>query len=778
MISCGVASRDVTGGFHVYRGSDSLDREFSTNSNDVTNCEDATLLGRFTRENIDYHSLKLDKYLADTAKWIASMMNAALATMVYQDDYQKYHIFTDGKFLTAVNNLIDEDACGVSPFENVPEMLKPGIGDPEAESRVDRELSGIFRSENPLLIKSLGKYSPKIFGEGFFSNFSLLYVPIREDSYQCTLCLIGRKDETSFDQSDYHQIEQLIPHLISEIERVRKLSDLAEGTAGLMLLNRVANLLGQTMDLEELLAIVMKTTEETIGAEASSIMFLDDEAGELYSAVSRDEKPDKVPEIRIKLGEGVAGWVAKTGKPVILSDVERDPRFAGHVEKLPRFTTRNIICAPMNVKGKIIGIIEAFNKTGGFSRDDLSLFTSIATQAAYAIDNAQLFTRVKNQSEKLETLYNVGKIIAASLDNDALISEIIKCTARLIPCRAVTLAVVEETGEHEILRFSFLHLSGEDPVPEKIDRTPYILKGDTGIAGWIIRNNRPVLVDDLAVDPRYRCEIDRFARFEVGSILGCPCEFKGKVLGAILTCNPRDVRHFSREEQETLAMFAAQAAIAMENALLYSQLEESYLDSVQALANSLDANDRYTFGHSERVTEYSLMMAESMTLSMQELKILHFAALLHDIGKIGIDKRIVNKPGALTEEEFAKIKKHPGIGSRIIAPIRFMEEKLPGVRHHHERFDGRGYPDGLKGGDIPLFARIIAVADSFDAMTSHRSYRYGMSSEEAIQKLVDGKDTQFDPEIVDIFVREFNDGYAATFAERQMKVFDIQESIT
>ena len=210
MISCGVASRDVTGGFHVYRGSDSLDREFSTNSNDVTNCEDATLLGRFTRENIDYHSLKLDKYLADTAKWIASMMNAALATMVYQDDYQKYHIFTDGKFLTAVNNLIDEDACGVSPFENVPEMLKPGIGDPEAESRVDRELSGIFRSENPLLIKSLGKYSPKIFGEGFFSNFSLLYVPIREDSYQCTLCLIGRKDETSFDQSDYHQIEQLM----------------------------------------------------------------------------------------------------------------------------------------------------------------------------------------------------------------------------------------------------------------------------------------------------------------------------------------------------------------------------------------------------------------------------------------------------------------------------------------------------------------------------------------------------------------------------------------
>lgn len=176
-------------------------------------------------------------------------------------------------------------------------------------------------------------------------------------------------------------------------------------------------------------------------------------------------------------------------------------------------------------------------------------------------------------------------------------------------------------------------------------------------------------------------------------------------------------------------------------------------DTIKVLALALDARDHYTHGHSQEVTEYAVNIAREMGLSFKEVDIIRDAGILHDIGKIGISDAILLKPGRLTEEEYAEIKKHPVIGRKILQPVNCLVDKIPLIYHHHERVDGKGYPDGLEGDNIPLGARILAVADAYQAMTSDRPYRKALPTIVAIEELNRFKARQFDPIIVDAFLR-------------------------
>ena len=171
-----------------------------------------------------------------------------------------------------------------------------------------------------------------------------------------------------------------------------------------------------------------------------------------------------------------------------------------------------------------------------------------------------------------------------------------------------------------------------------------------------------------------------------------------------------------------------------------------------SLINALEARDKYTEGHSKRVVDYSTAVARELGLLMNDIKTLNLSALLHDIGKIGVPDHVLLKEGKLTDDEFEHIKKHPAAGAKMLDYENSMKKYLPGIIHHHERFDGKGYPDGLKGEAIPMGARIIGVVDAFDAMTQYRIYRQALTVPAAVQELIDAKDSQFDPGLVDAFV--------------------------
>ncbi len=183
------------------------------------------------------------------------------------------------------------------------------------------------------------------------------------------------------------------------------------------------------------------------------------------------------------------------------------------------------------------------------------------------------------------------------------------------------------------------------------------------------------------------------------------------------------------------------------------EVEGGYLHTIQSLALALEAKDRYTAGHSERVCRFSVLLARELGLSEKEVEVVKHAALLHDIGKIGMPEKILRKEGGLTAAEFGLVQDHPSVGAQILSPVRSFARCLAGVRHHHERYDGMGYPDGLKGDEIPMGARIILIADTFDSITSDRSYRRARSVEYAVRQLRANAGTQFDPRCVEAFLR-------------------------
>ncbi|HHU50731.1 MAG TPA: HD-GYP domain-containing protein [Firmicutes bacterium] len=245
------------------------------------------------------------------------------------------------------------------------------------------------------------------------------------------------------------------------------------------------------------------------------------------------------------------------------------------------------------------------------------------------------------------------------------------------------------------------------------------------------------------------------------NLVGIPLFRTEGIFGAIILSNMEE--QLFREDINLLQIMAGQVSIALERIRMYNNLEENYLATIKALASSIEAKDPYTRGHSERVTKLSLLLGELMGLSSNELLNLKYGGLLHDIGKIGVSELILNKPGSLSAQEFNVIQKHPVIGADIVTPVSFLQGTLPLIRHHHERYDGSGYPDHISSKELPLSVRILTICDAFDAMSSDRPYRKALPLSTCIEELKNKAGSQFDPEIVSIFTNLLAENPALVF---------------
>jgi putative nucleotidyltransferase with HDIG domain len=233
---------------------------------------------------------------------------------------------------------------------------------------------------------------------------------------------------------------------------------------------------------------------------------------------------------------------------------------------------------------------------------------------------------------------------------------------------------------------------------------------------------------------------------------------KERAIGVLEAINKKQGEDFDEEDLSLFLSLSDQVAIALDNARLYQELEEMFFQTAESLADAIEKRDPYTGGHTRRVTQYSLATAKHLQLKPIETKWLKISAVLHDIGKIGIDDQILRKPDRLNPEEFDEIKRHATMGAEIIDHIKQLKNIIPGVKYHHEQLDGTGYPEGLKGEKIPILAKIVAVADTYDAMTTDRPYRRALSKEMAIKELKRCTGTQFDREVVEAFIKAYEAG--------------------
>ncbi len=272
-----------------------------------------------------------------------------------------------------------------------------------------------------------------------------------------------------------------------------------------------------------------------------------------------------------------------------------------------------------------------------------------------------------------------------------------------------------------------------------------------GIVGSVAESLCGEIVNDVANDPRWQGDLA--GSFETRAILAVPLQAHGRVVGVLQLLNPTAKLAFEDADLERMRLFAAPLGQAIENARLYASLEGRFRDTVSALAEAIAKRDPYTAGHVRRVVSYSVLIGAEMDLDRASLDRLRMAATLHDVGKVAVPDRVLGKNGPLDVDEMRLMQCHPVDGAHIIGHIEELRDVIAGVRSHHERIDGRGYPDGLSGAEIPRDAKIIAVADTYDAMTTTRPYRSALSHGEAIAEIHRGSGSQFCPEVVAAFDR-------------------------
>jgi len=281
-----------------------------------------------------------------------------------------------------------------------------------------------------------------------------------------------------------------------------------------------------------------------------------------------------------------------------------------------------------------------------------------------------------------------------------------------------------------------------------------------GVAGWVAKHGEMVFSENIHQDSRFLQNPDRPYRsdsFISAPLFLCvPIKMQHSVIGVININNKKGGGVFTEEDSQLVTTLAGQVAVAIENARNFDklrqssmELKEAHFQTIGILSEAIEVKDAVTGGHSERMLCFATAVAKSLKLTEQEIELLNYAALLHDIGKIGISQQILNKPAQLTPEEFAHVKEHPRIGAKMIRDVKFLAPVAPLILAHHEKFDGTGYPHGIAGEHIPIQSRIVAVLDAYDAMTSERPYRAAPGHEWAVQELRKFSGSQFDPLVVE-----------------------------
>ncbi len=525
-----------------------------------------------------------------------------------------------------------------------------------------------------------------------------------------------------------------------------------------MVLN-FAQRMSSVLDLNELAEEMLGSIIGAVGA-AQATLLLPDDNGDFVSQFSKrltQEEAVSSRAIKLSKDSAVAKWLAEKGRPLLRELMHTIPGLkglAGEEQKSLEAHQIELLC-PIKTKNNLVGILALGRRQSGsaYSTDDMDLLMTLAGEAGVVIENAQLYAHARERAhtDELTGLFNHRYF------HERLDEEISRCSRFGDIFSLLFLDIDLFKAYNDI----YGHLAGDDML-KKIGQ--YVRSSIRGI------------------DMAFRYGGDEFTIIlpqasledanKVGERIRKRIETEMDSKGTPLTCSigiaswPTDgvMREEIIQSADAALYYAKQIGrnrICLASEVVPSEVlvatkgekEPGVLSTIYALAATVDAKDHYTYGHSKKVAKYAAQIAEALGYSEERIATLRAAALLHDIGKIGISDRLLMKTGPLTEEDWEPIRAHPKLGVAILKHVESLNGCLAAIQYHHERYDGTGYPAGLKGENIPLDARIMAVADSYDAMTSLRPYREGkMTHEQALEELKRCAGTQFDPKVVEAFI--------------------------
>lgn len=502
----------------------------------------------------------------------------------------------------------------------------------------------------------------------------------------------------------------------------------------------------KAVSVDHLLSLILKQAMNTMDADVC-IIWLKDKSGNLIPRISFGLNSKIIQSVKIRLGIGLVKCMMNKNNPTRIYDMARDKRVP-----LKRLVRReglsSLLAAPLVTDDDRIGVLMILTREKRrFTDVDLKVFDAITKQSTLAITDIGLYDRmdrkVKEKIRDMSMLFTMSRSITSSVNSSLLLDTILEKTRLLMKAKLCTLNILDKSRTR--LELAAEAGLGKNPCVE-------FLEFEGELSKKVLKNGMPLVLNEISA---YSKKVPRFLqRKKIHAVVMVPL-FSNRRHSGVLAAYMEDVRFFEKEEIEMLGMVASMCSMAIDNATMIDRVRKDYLNSIKTLAKIIDANDSYTSGHCDKVMKYSIKICKHLNLDQRHISVIKTASILHDIGKIGVDLSVIRKTDKLTNEDWDKIRRHPEIGARIIRQVGFLNEIVPIVKYHHSRFSGGGYPDPKKQGDkIPIGARIIAVADAYDAMTSDRPYRKAMSHDEAVAELNRCSGTQFDPSMVSAFLRK------------------------
>lgn len=540
-----------------------------------------------------------------------------------------------------------------------------------------------------------------------------------------------------------------------------------------------ANQIADSTQLDDLLDRLLDLIIEITEAEAGTLYLYDAAANELiFKVVKGSPAGESLIGRRFPATTGIAGYALQQRQPFFVHDVANDPRWNRSLGEMGVLRLRTMFCVPLMLRGEPVGVVQVFNLPleAVDEQDELALIELLTSRLVTEVEKARLLAEAQQRERRQQALVEIVSQLTATLERDELLRRIMNYACDLLEVEAASIWLIDH--EHNDL---VLHIAGGEH-SERVEalRVP---RGQ-GIIGHVIETGETVVVNDVHQDRRFYQGLDQRSGFQTRAILCVPLrsprivlggergEVEGMIIGGAQALNPRNGRPFSSDDVALFQMLASQAATVIRLAELYRETDSLFTRIIDAITGAIDLKDPYTRGHSQRVSDFSVAIAQELGLPRDQIYQLRVASKLHDVGKIRVPDQILKKPGRLEEEEFAEMRRHPIYGMEFLRDnglldLELLRHSWPALAQHHERLDGRGYPLGITGESISLFGRIVAVADVFDALTSHRPYRPPMPVEQVFALLRRGAGTEFDPECVEALIRARAKGKILTQDERE-----------
>ncbi len=578
---------------------------------------------------------------------------------------------------------------------------------------------------------------------------SVALVPIRKNQHIIGLLQLNDHRKDQFNHDAITVLEEIGTRIGEALARKQMEDSLKKRLDELEAIYSISSTLRTAETLDEMLTLMLDETLNVLDTDSGAICLYDPAKGHLGFTATQGWV-NEFDDVFIKPGEGIAGKVFASGQVVVSKEYGKDP-LVKYAEKSPKGWGG--ACLPLRAETDVVGVIfVSVPLPREITAEELKLLASLTEMAGTAIHRLGLYEKNLRHLDQIQALRNIDMTIASSMDIYVTYKVILDEVTRMLSVDAAAILRLDpNTGmlKYEAWR-GFRSVN-----PSKLN-----LSMGEGLANQVAMERKSVQIVNLREVEENYGHMPFLKKEEAHSYYAVPLINKGRVEG-VMEILHREPLEASKEWLEFLDTLAGQTAIAIDNAdLIHNmantnlKLIQAYDNTIQGWSRALDLRDKETGHHSQRVTEMTVNMASVMGVSVEELGHIRRGAFLHDIGKMGVSDNILLKPGPLTDEEWVIMQRHPLYAFEMLSSIEYLRPALDIPYCHHEKWDGTGYPRGLKGDEIPLAARIFAVVDVYDALTSDRPYRKAWSSEKALEHIRQGSRGHFDPQVVELFLKE------------------------